>query len=60
MKFLFENKKLSEIKADCEVIFVIDKDLKHKWIYDKGDLKTLDFKGSSEEVAFLPHQHRIY
>ncbi len=60
MKFTFKNKKLSEIKADCEVIFVIDKDLKHRWVYDKDDLNTLDFKGNLEDSAFLPHQHRIY
>ena len=60
MKFLLELKELSKIKADCEIIFVIDKNLKHKWIYDKKDLKTLGFKGSIEEVAFLPHQDRIY
>ncbi len=60
MKFLIKDIKLDEIEADCEIIIVIDEDLNHKWIKDKDDLKTLSFKGKSEEVAFLPHKHRIY
>ncbi len=60
MKFLVKDIKLDEIKADCEIIIVVDGDLNHKWIKDKDDLKALSFKGKSEEVAFLPHNHRIY
>ncbi len=60
MQFLTEDKKVKEIKADCEIIFVVNKNLDHRWIKDKDELKTLNFKGESEEAAFLPHVHRVY
>ncbi len=51
-----EIKKYNSCKADCEVIIVS----KEKDIIDKKDLKLLSFKIETEEVAFLPHLHRIY
>ncbi|WP_200763924.1 leucyl aminopeptidase [Nitrosophilus alvini] len=60
MNFEVYDKKLSEIKADCEVIFVIDKNFEHKWVTDKKDLKLLNFKAEPEEVAFLPHLKKLY
>ncbi len=60
MEFLITEKKVEEINADCEFIIVIDGNLDHKWVQEKEDLETLSFEGKSEEVAFLPHQHRVY
>ena len=60
MKFELVNKKINQIKADCEVIFAVNKNLKHKWVKDKEDLKVLDFKGEQEQAAFLPHKKRVY
>ncbi len=60
MKIEVSNEKIDNIKADCEFIIVLNKDLDHKWVKDKEDLETLSFEGVSEEVAFLPHQHRVY
>ena len=60
MKFTVNENKLETINADCEIVIVIDGNLEHKWIKDKTDLETLDFKGKLDEVAFLPHQHRVY
>ena len=60
MEFLISEKKVEEIQADCEFVIVIDGNLDHKWIKEKEDLETLSFEGKSEEVAFLPHQHRVY
>lgn len=60
MKFELINKNVNQIKADCEVVFTVNKNLKHKWVKDKDDLKTLDFKGEPEERVFLPHKKRIY
>jgi len=60
VKFEIIEKKVEEIHADCEFIIVIDGDLDHKWVQDKEDLETLSFEGKTEEVAFLPHQHRVY
>ena len=60
MKIEIEDKKLHEIDADIEIIFVIDKNLDHKWIKDKEELEKLGFTGDVEEVAFLPQVGRIY
>ncbi len=60
MEFIVTEKKLEEIKADCEFIIVVDKNLKHKWIKNLEVLETLSFEGKCEEVAYLPHLHRVY
>lgn len=60
MEFHISTKKINQITADCEIILVSNKNLKHKWIKDLKDLNTLDFQGNEEEVVFLPHQHRVY
>ncbi|SMC09445.1 leucyl aminopeptidase [Nitratiruptor tergarcus] len=60
MKIKIEDIKLQEIKADIEIIFIIDKNLDHKWVKDKEELKKLGFKGEVEEVAFLPEKGRLY
>ncbi len=60
MKFSVVTDKVETIKADCEIVIVVDGNLDHPWVKDKTDLETLNFKGTLEEVAFLPHQHRVY
>jgi leucyl aminopeptidase len=60
VEFIVTEKKLEEIEADCEFIITIDGNLNHRWVKDKKDLEVLSFEGKSEEVAFLPHQHRVY
>ncbi|BCD62020.1 leucyl aminopeptidase [Nitratiruptor sp. YY08-26] len=60
MKIKIEDKKLHEIQADIEIIFVIDENLDHKWVKDKEELKKLGFKGEVEEMAFLPEKGRLY
>ncbi len=60
MKIEISEKKVSEIQADCEFILAVDKKLKHKWIKDESHLKTLGFKGNSDEVVILPHVNRVY
>ncbi len=60
MKFSVIEEKIESVKADCEIVIVVDGNLDHPWIKDKTDLETLDFKGKLEDIAFLPHQHRVY
>lgn len=60
MKIEIIDKKIDQIKADCEVVFVIKGNLKHKWVKDKKDLDFFKFKGESEQVAFLPHLKKLY
>ena len=58
MRFQITNKKLSEIKADLELIFVVDKNLKHKFIKDEKAFKFANYKG--ESVLLLLESGRIY
>jgi leucyl aminopeptidase len=60
MNILFQNKKLNQIKADCEIVFVVNKKLKHKWIRDKKELDQINFKGDEGEISFLQHKNRLY
>jgi len=60
MEFKVTEEKIEEIKADCEIIIIIDGEFNHKWVKDKEDLETLGFEGKLEEVAFLAHNHRVY
>lgn len=60
MIFELQDKKISEIKADVEIVLVFNKNLKHKWIYDAEILKEQNFKGGNGEICFLPHKNRLY
>ncbi len=60
MKFKVTKDQIKDIKADCEFILIVDGNLDHQWVKDKEILQTLGFEGKSEEVAFLPHLHKIY
>lgn len=60
MTFNVTKDTIDAIQADCEIVIAVDKNLDHKWIKDKADLVQLSFEGKAEEVAFLPHQHRVY
>ena len=58
MQFQIVDKKLKDIKADIELIFVVDKDLKHKFIGDKEAIKFNNYKGDS--VLILSEAKRAY
>lgn len=58
MKFQILSKKINEIKADYELVFIINKNLKHKFIKDKQEFKFYDFKGDG--VLNLTSKKRIY
>ena len=58
MQFQIVDKKLKDIKADIELIFVVDKDLKHKFIDDKEAIKFNNYKGDS--VLILSEAKRAY
>ncbi len=60
MKFIVTEEKIDAVQADCEIVIVIDGALEHKWVKEREDLETLGFKGRLDDVAFLPHQHRVY
>ena len=58
MQFQIVDKKLKDIKADIELIFVVDKDLKHKFIGDKEAIKFNNYKGDG--VLILSEAKRAY
>ena len=60
MNIEFIDKKLSEIKADCEMVLVLKDDFEHRWIEDKEILKSAGFEAKSEETIYLAEKSRVY
>lgn len=58
MKFQVQNKQIDEIKADYELIFVVNKNIKHRFIKDQIKFKFYNFKGDG--VLNLANKRRIY
>jgi leucyl aminopeptidase len=54
------DKDIADIKADCEIVLVLKKNLNHKWIEDKNTLELVGFKGKSEECSFVTGANRVY
>ncbi len=59
MKVELKNKKLQEIKADLELIFVVKKDLKHRWV-NKKDFEKRDFTGEVDQTALVEGRKKLY
>ncbi len=60
MEFELLDKKIGEISADCEVVFMVGKNLKHKWVKDLEYFKPLNFKAEVEETVFIPDRKKLY
>lgn len=60
MKYEISTKKLNQIKADYEIIFVLKNNLTHKWIQNRKQLDFLSFKGEPEQTAFFPDKKIIF
>ena len=60
MNFEIFDKEIDNIEADIEVILVINKDFKHRWIKDKELLDAVGFKAKEDEAVFLPSVKRVY
>ena len=58
--FDITEEKIKDIEADLEIVFVVDKDFSHRWVEDEELLKTLGFKGESEEVCLLAEKKKLY
>jgi leucyl aminopeptidase len=50
----------AELEADLELIFVVDNDLKHRFVQDKKLLKKAGFKGGQDETCLLVGEDRLY
>ena len=60
MNFNINNANIKDIKADLEIIIVIDKNLKHKSVKDRKLLKKAGFTGGQDEVCHLVEKKRLY
>lgn len=60
MNFNITASPLSEIKADVEIVIVIDGNLKHTFVKDKKVLKKAGFTGAQNEVCHLVDKKRLY
>jgi len=60
MNFNITTEALSEVKADLEIIIVIEKELKHTFVQDKKLLKKAGFSGAQDEVCHLIEKNRLY
>ena len=49
-----------EFSSDAKIVFVVSKDLNHRWVTDKEALELVGFKGESEEAVFIPSSKTIY
>jgi leucyl aminopeptidase len=60
MNIKISTKKLKEIKADLELIFVVNNVLEHRWVIDKEMLDKSNFKGEKDEHLMLIEKNRLY
>ena len=60
MNFNITTEAISNIKSDLEIIIVIEKELKHKFIQDKKLLKKAGFSGAQDELCLLVEKNRLY
>ena len=60
MNFELTLSPINEIKSDVELILVINKDFKHKFIQDRELLKKAGFKAEQDEYCLLIEKDRLY
>ncbi|MEA2029477.1 MAG: leucyl aminopeptidase [Campylobacterota bacterium] len=60
MKIELKDKKIKDIDAQLELIFVVNKDMDHKFIVDQKDLKKLNFEGVQDSTCLMAQSDRLY
>ncbi len=60
MNFELTISPIADIKADIELIIVVDKNFKHKFVKDKKLLKRAGFKAGQDETLLLIEKNRLY
>ena len=59
--FQVTDKKIADIDADLEVVFVVDKDFSHKWVEsEKEILEDLGFEGEDGDVILLHDRKKLF
>jgi len=51
---------INDIEADIELIIVVDKNFKHKFVQDKNLLKKAGFKAEQDETCLFIENNRLY
>ena len=52
------DKKVADIAADYEIIFIVDKDLGHRFVDDFAEFDFYSYKG--DKILNLPSKRKIY
>lgn len=60
MNFELTIAPINEIEADVEVILVVEKNLKHRFVKDKKVLKRAGFTAGQDETCLLLESNRLY
>ncbi len=60
MQISIKKSKIEAIKADFEAIFIVKKDLKHKFIRPEDKKEFGFYKFEGDGVLVLPHKKRVY
>jgi len=60
MKIEFKDKKIKDIDAQLELVFVVGKNLDHRFVSDKKDLKKLNFEGVADSTCLLVGSDKLY
>lgn len=60
MNFNITTTPIKEIKADLEIVIVIDGNLKHDSVKERKLLKKAGFSGTQDEVCHLIEKNRLY
>lgn len=60
MKIVLSQEKLKEIKADIKLVFIVNKNLEHRFVKDHTILKKMGFKGADGESCYVQQSNTLY
>ncbi len=60
MKIQLKDKKLKDIDAQLEIVFVVNRDFEDLFVRDAKELKKLNFKAEQDSTALIVGSDRIY
>jgi len=60
MNFEVTSNTINEVEADIELIIVVDKNLKHRFVQDKKLLKKAGYSAAQDETYLLIEKNRLY
>ncbi len=60
MKIQLKDKKLKDIDAQLEIVFVVNRDFEDLFVRDAKELKKLNFKADQDSTALIVGSDRIY